>query len=198
MHRLSLSLTLVAVLIICSGAETKAASILGEWVALVRTKEGLGLSKTYTKDGTVQVIYGALHEYRYNLAGKKLVISSPPQEPSVLYVELKSSKLILTDIAGNKQKLTRVSGSEKSGIVGKWSGDHHTGRKQVLHFTASRNCYISVPIITENKSYTIKADKLTETFKGKKTEEWQWAIDEDILTLSNITKETSEKYRRKE
>lgn len=199
MKRQSLYLALAAVLIICPAIAAGAESILGEWLALERTRDGLGVTKTYTKGGSVEATYGSLIDYRYNLAGKKLILSAPPKEPFVLYVEIKGSKLTLTDISGNKQKLTRVSGNQQSGIIGKWSGDHHAGKKQVMHFTASRNCYVSVPIVTEKGSYNIKGDNLTERFKGKRGErKWQWTIDYDILSITSRTKDESEKYRRKE
>lgn len=198
MKRQSLYLALAAVCLFCPAIGAAAESILGEWIALKRTKEGLGLEKIYTKGGGVQATHGEINTYRYNLAGKKLVLSAPPKEAMVLYVDIKGATLTLTDISGNRQKLTRVSGSPKSGIIGKWTGDHHTGRKQFMHFTESRNCYVSVPIVTSKGTYKIKADNLTEKFKGKKPEEWQWAIVNDTLTLSRPDNTDTDMYRRKE
>lgn len=198
MKRQLLHLALAAFLIFCPAIGAATESILGEWIAMEKTKDGLGVVKAYTKDGNVQATYGALIDYRYTLAGKKLTLSSPPKEPAVLYIEMKGPKLILTDISGNKQKLTRVAGNQKSGIIGKWAGDHHTGQKQVMHFTASKKCYISVPILTQKGTYNIKANNLTETFKNKGTEKLQWAIDNEILLITSRAKNISEKYKRKE
>ena len=199
MKRVRLYLVLAAVLLVAPAIAGAAESIVGEWLALDRTRDGLGVARTYTGDGSVQASHGSLIDYRYNLAGKKLVLSAPPREATVLYVEIKGAQLTLTDISGNQQKLTRISGDSKSGIIGKWTGDHHTGRKQIMHFTEARNCYVSVPIVSEKGSYSIKGDTLTETFKGKRgTGRWQWEIYNDVLTLTGLDKDEKERYRRKE
>jgi len=197
MIRLAQYLVLAAVTIVCPAIAAASGAIFGEWLALER-KDGLGVAKTYTQNGGVQATYGALIDYRYKLAGKKLVLSSPPNEAIVRYVEINAAKLILTDLSGNRQKFTRISGDVRSGIIGKWTGDHHTGRKQVMHFTAAKNCYVSVPIVTEKGSYSLKADTLTEKISGKRTENWQCSIDNDVLTLTSPGKDKSEQYRRKE
>lgn len=199
MKRRLVNLVLATIFIAGSPLIGKASeSIVGEWLPLERTGDGLGVAKTYGKDGSVQASYGALSNYRYNLVGEKLILSSPPQEPSVFYIDLKGSSLILADISGNRQKLTRLSGDGKSGIVGKWSGDHHTGRNQIMHFTDGRNCYVSVPIVTEKGTYIVKGDNLTETFKGKKAERWKWEIHNDVLSMASQTKDRGERFRRKE
>lgn len=191
-------LALAVVLLCCPTRGAAAETILGEWVGLERSNDGLGLAKTYAKDGTVQASYGALLDYRYNLAGKKLVLSAPPQAATVFYVELKGATLVLADLAGNRRKLTRISGATKAGIIGKWTGEHLSGRKQIMHFTEARNCYVSVPIQTKKGTYSIKGDILTENFTGKKPAKLQWHIVNDALTITSPSKDRAEIYRRKE
>jgi hypothetical protein len=177
------------------GAESP---IVGEWVSVERSRGGLGSAKTYTADNIVQATFGALVDFKYQLDGNKVVLSFPGADDIVQKVEIKDTKMILTsEPTGSKQELTRVGGDQKSGIIGKWTGDHYTGGKQILHFTAAKNCYLSVPMISGNGTYQSIGDNLTESFEGQKNAEWKWAIHDDVLTLTNKNQGKTEKYMRK-
>jgi hypothetical protein len=172
-------------------------SVLGEWVSVERTKGGLGTAKIYTADGAVHATFGALVDFKYKIIGNKLTLSFPDAADIVQNVEINGTKMILTDDTGNKQELTRISGDAKFGIIGKWMGDHYTGQKQILHFTTLKNCYLSVPMISAKGTYQVKGDNLIESFEGKNKKEWRWAIDDNVLTLTEAAQGKPEKYMRK-
>lgn len=177
------------------GAESP---IVGEWVSVERTKGGLGSAKNYTADNVVQATFGALVDFKYKLDGNKLTLSFPGADDIVQKMEIKDTKLFLTfETTGDKQELTRIAGDSKSGIVGKWRGDHYTGQKQILHFTTSKNCYLSVPMIKAKGTYQIKGDNLTESLEGQNKAEWKWAIHDNVLTLTDNNQGKTEKYMRK-
>jgi hypothetical protein len=187
------------VLLLMPALSYSADSILGEWISVERTKGGLGAAKNYSKDGSVQATFGALVDFKYKLNGKKLTLSLPqvPEATDIVQnFEIKGSKLILTDETGNKQELTRISGDAKTGLLGKWTGDHYTGAKQILHFTAAQNCYLAVPMISADGTYFIMGDILSETYKDKGSQNYQWAIQDSVLTLTDSQGKT-EKYMRK-
>lgn len=201
MKRRSLYLAM-AILLVTPPALAAAESILGEWVAVERSKEGLGSEKTYGKDGSVLSTHGSLVVYRYNLTGKKLLLSAPGKEPEVYHIELNGASLILKDLAENRQKLTRIAGGGKAGIVGKWRtehrGDHRTGERRIMHFTAARNCYLSVPIVSIKGKYLLAGDTITETYKGREAEKGTWSINEDVLTITSLGEGKAERYKRRE
>lgn len=173
-------------------------SIVGEWISVERSKGGLGSAKTYIADNTVQATFGALVDFKYKLDGNKITLSFPGADDIVQKIEIKDTKMILTfETTGGKQELTRIGGDPKSGIIGKWTGDHYTGGKQILHFTTSNNCYLSVPMISAKGSYQIKDDTLRESFEGQKKAEWKWAIQDNVLTLTDKKQGKTEKYMRK-
>ena len=172
-------------------------SIIGEWLAVERTRGGLGASKSYRPDGIVNSTFGALVDFKYETIGNKLILSFSNEPDKAQVFEISGAKLILSNESGLKEELTRLSGDEHSGIVGKWIGDHYTGAKQILHFTARHNCYLAVPMMSANGSYLINGNKLTETYDNGK-EDLKWAISENILTLSNTHTGENKKYMRKE
>jgi len=185
------------VLAIFPGVSIAEDSILGEWISVQRTKGGLGSAKTYNREGIVNGTFGALVDFTYKITGNKLTLSFPDAADIVQNFQIHDSKLTLTDGSGNKQELTRISDDAKAGIIGKWIGDHYTGQKQILHFTASENCYLAVPMVSAKGSYQIKGDTLTESFEGKGKQDWKWSIKDNVLTLTDVTQDKSEKYMRK-
>jgi|WetSurMetagenome_2_1015567.scaffolds.fasta_scaffold148087_1 hypothetical protein len=188
---------IICVLCISSSVSIAEDSILGEWISVHRTKGGLGSTKIYNREGIVNRTFGALVDYTYKVTGNKLTLSFPDAADIVQTLQIDDTKLILTDGSGNKQELTRLSGDAKYGIIGKWTGDHYTGKKQILHFTESNNCYLAVPMLSAKGSYQIKDDTLTETFEGKGKQVWQWSIKDNVLILTDLTQGNSEKYMRK-
>jgi hypothetical protein len=171
--------------------------ILGEWISVQRTKGGLGSAKVYTREGIVTGTFGALVDFTYKATGNQVTLSLPGADDIVQTFQIDGTKLILTDVSGNKQELIRMSGDAKSGIIGKWIGDHYTGKKQILHFTELNNCYLAVPMVSAKGSYQIKGDMVTEAFEGKGKQEWKWAIKDNVLILMDNTQGKSEKYMRK-
>jgi len=172
-------------------------SFLGEWLFVQRSRGGLGSTKSYSREGTVTVTYGALVDFTYKVAGNKLTLSFPSEADVVQNSQIEGNKLILTDPSGRKQELTRLSGNPESGIVGQWMGDHYTGQKQILHFTNAGNLYLSVPMVSTNGSYEINGDLLTESFESKGKKEWKWAIKDNLLALTDSAGRTETYVRKK-
>jgi hypothetical protein len=189
--------SLIALVIVITPGLGAADSILGEWISVERTKGGLGEAKTYEKDGTVHATFGALVDFKYKRTGDKLRLSFPGADDIVQKMEIRGSKMILTDKAGNKQELTHIDGHAKAGIIGKWTGDHYTGQKQILHFTASKNCYLAVPMLSAKGTYQIKGDMLIESFDGKGKTDMKWAIHDSLLILTDAAQGETKKYKRK-
>lgn len=184
---------LLAIFPTLSNAESQ---ILGEWYSVQRSN-GLGSAKTYSEDGTVYVTFGALVDFKYELKGDKLTISFPKADDIIQKVEIKNGNMTLTDAAGNKQELTRMDGNTSIGIIGKWTGDHYTGKKQILDFTAGKTCHLAVPMLSVKGTYQVKGDTLTESFEEKGTKDWKWAIHDNLLMLTETGQGKSEKYIRK-
>jgi hypothetical protein len=185
------------VLAIFPGVSMAEDSILGEWISVQRTKGGLGSAKTYNREGVVNGTFGALVDFTYKITGNKLTLSFPDAADRVRNYQIHDAKLTLTDGSDNKQQLTCLSGDAMSGIIGKWIGDHYTGQKQILLFTASENCYLAVPMVSTKGSYQIKGDTLTESFEGKGKQDWKWSIKDNVLTLTDIVQDKTEKYTRR-
>jgi hypothetical protein len=171
-------------------------SIVGEWIAVERTKGGLGASKSFNIEGIVVTTFGALVDFKYRISGTKMTLSYPNETDVVQKYQIKNGKLILINETC-KQELSRLSGEAKTEIVGKWIGDHYTGGKQILHFTKGGNCYFSVPMVSEEGSYKIDGDRLTETYDKGKIQSWNWSIQSDNLTLIDLVNGKHEKYMRK-
>ncbi len=196
MKRQWLYFVIVVVLAITPALSIAADSILGEWISVERSKGGLGAAKNYNKDGTVQATFGALVDFKYKVTGKKITLSFPEADDIVQKFEIKDSKLVLTDATGNKQELTRISDDAITGLLGKWTGVHYTGAKQILHFTAAHNCYLAVPMISADGTYIIMGDILTESYKDKGSQNYKWTIRDNVLILTDGQGKT-EKYMRK-
>lgn len=173
-------------------------SLIGEWVALSTSRTGLGGTRTYETNGIVSIGFGALLGFNYKLDGAKLIFSGENCSLAPQNFNVAENILTLTDPqTGKEQKLTRVKGSEGEGIVGKWTGDHYTAAKQVMHFTTNMNCYFSVPMLSSVGSFSLEGDMLTEEFPEQGKSKWKWEIKEDILTLTETDASKTEKYKRK-
>lgn len=172
--------------------------LVGEWVAAATSRGGLGGTKTYTTNGTVVTTYGAVLDFRYQMEGTTLISFVETGKPMQQEITLSGSQMILKDKAtGQEQKLTRMDGSSGSGIVGKWTGGHYTGGKQIMDFTTNLNCYFSVPMMTAIEPYTVKGSTLTEESERKGTTSWTWVIQNDILTLTKVGTNKVERYKKK-
>ena len=168
-------------------------SPIGEWVPVSTSRGGLGGTRAYDTNGVVSVGFGAVLNLRYNVDDGKLIMTGPPQAFTIA-----GDTLTLTEPQSDKkQTLTRVKGSEGEGIVGKWTGDHYTGAKQVMHFTTNMNCYFSVPMLSLTGSFTLDGGKLTEEFPKKGKTEWKWEVKDDVLTMTKTDGSKTEKYKRK-
>lgn len=198
MKKLALLFSTICILFVLISVGIANELLLGDWRSVVRSKGGLGSAKAYKSDGIVYVTYGALVDFKYTLQGNMLIFSFPDADDIVQTVEVQDTKLTLIDQAGNKEELTRAEGDPKAGIIGKWTGDHYTGQKQTLHFTASKNCYLSVPMIFAKGKYQVKGNTLIESYEGKDDYVWIWSIQEDVLTLTSTKNEKVEKYKRKQ
>lgn len=166
--------------------------IAGEWVSAERTKGALGAARTYSTDGKVQFVFGAIIDFKYEVDGNQLTLSLPqvPEEKGIVHTfTIENDTLILTDGTGNKQVLTRIAGTGNSGLIGKWTGDHYTGAKQLYHFTEAKNCYFSVPMISADGTYTLMGGStggiLSESYKDKGTQRYKWNIQDGLLMLDN-------------
>jgi len=170
---------------------------IGEWVPVSTSRGGLGGTRAYDTNGVVSVGFGAVLNLKYKLDDGKLSIMGencplPPQTFTIA-----GDTLTLTNPKSEKeQKLTRVKNSGGDGIVGKWTGDHYTGAKQVMHFTTNMNCYFSVPIISLTGYFSLDGNKLTEEFPKKGKTEWKWEVKDDVLTMTKTDGSKTEKYKR--
>lgn len=172
--------------------------ILGEWISVERTKGGLGSARNFAADGVVQATFGAFVDFQYKLDGNKLTLTlvMPGGAPDIVQqVEIKDATMTIAMGTQEKQELTRIAGTPQSGIIGKWTGNHYAGGKQILQFTPSNNCYFSLPMKSTKGTYQINGDKLIEVFGGQNKTEWIWSIDNDVLTLKQAEGKT-QKYMR--
>jgi len=173
--------------------------LIGEWVSATRTKGSLGGSKYFNKDGTVIVTFGALVDFTYKT--KDNILSLYDDKGTFIAdneFKFSGSNLILKNTKGGEaQELTRVQGEPLPNIIGKWVGDHYTGKKQCIHFTKGLNCYFSVPFEQVKGTYKVNGDTYTEEFSEKEKTEWKISIENDLLTLTKKDGSKVEKYRKK-
>ncbi|WP_177419089.1 hypothetical protein [endosymbiont of Lamellibrachia barhami] len=189
-----LLITLLAMISSCT--KDTQDSIIGEWISASRTKGGLGTSKSYQSDGTLIVAFGALVDFSYKLEENILSLYGTDgnlvAKKQVSYI---GDDIILKNIATNKEeRLTRTAGASDETILGKWKGVHYTGGKQVLHFTASGNCYLSVPFMSAIGHYQINNHILIEKIKGKEPSEWKWRFEGRNLILEKHDGSKTETY----
>ena len=171
--------------------------ITGVWVSVQRSRGELGGTKTYDREGNITATYGALVEFKYEISGNKIIMSFPGEPDLYLSFQLNGNKLTLIDDSGNSQELSRLSADAAFEIIGKWTGKHYTGAQQILQFTKSNDCYLSVPMISEDGSYLIKGNVLLERFNGKGEKEWEWSIEDSVLVLRDSSGKR-EMYSRRE
>lgn len=169
--------------------------IIGEWFPLDTSRGGLGNGITFFEDGKVITKYGAYVHFKYKLDGNKLINTFPDTPDTVQEVEIREPKLIISS-NGKKQELTRVAGDSNNSIIGKWTGEHYTGGKQIIDFTTSGNEYLSVPMTSEEGTYKISGN--TIEFSRNINTSWQWSIDSDkFIMTSSDGKQTVEYVRIK-
>ncbi|HSO85768.1 MAG TPA: hypothetical protein VLQ91_04400 [Draconibacterium sp.] len=131
--------------------------MVGEWFPLNTSNGGLGAGYTFNEDGKFTTILGAYVAFKYKLEGDTLIMILPGAGENKTKVEITSTKLIFINNERNTE-LTRIAGDNNTGIIGKWSGVHDTGSKQIIDFTAFKDMYLSVPMSSEPGTYEIKGD----------------------------------------
>jgi hypothetical protein len=175
-------------------------SLVGEWLSEARTKGGLGTAITFKSDGTVVRSFGALLDLKYKL--NKNVLSLYDKDGTQIdqsYITLSPSLLHIKNIkTGAEQTLDRIDGNDMNSILGKWSGPHSTGAKQMMHFTRAGICYFSVPMKSASKRFTLKENLYSEEdpVSGQNTE-WLITIQNDLLTMVKKGSGEEKVYRRK-
>jgi len=188
----------LACLGVFSGLSLAQDTPIGEWVPVSTSRGGLGGTRAFDTNGVASVGFGAVLNLKYKVDNGKLILTGencplPPQTFTIA-----GDTLTLIDPKSEKkQKLTRVKNSVGEGIIGKWTGDHYTGTKQVMHFTTNMNCYFSVPMMSLTGTFSINRDILTMENPKKGKTEWNWEIVDDVLTMTRIGGTKVEKYKRK-
>jgi hypothetical protein len=167
--------------------------MVGEWFPLNTSSGGLGAGYTFNKDGKFTTILGAYVAFKYKLEGDTLIMILPGAGEQKTKVEVTSTKLIFINNERNTE-LTRIAGDNNAGIIGKWSGVHDTGSKQIIDFTASKDMYLSVPMTTRQGTYEIKGDIVE--LREETNSSYRWTVMGDSLTLNAIADEKSLKYVR--
>jgi hypothetical protein len=174
-------------------------SVVGEWVPATTSKGGLGATRTFDKNGTAVVSFGAAVHVTYKLEANTVVLTSPDGTSQRMDFAITNDTLTLTVKDEPSQTLTRVKGTEGKGIVGKWTGKHSTGKQQVMDFTTKMNCYLSVPFQSETGTFAIVGNTLTEKFQNKdKDKTWNWKIADGVLTLADPSTSKTDTFKRKE
>lgn len=167
--------------------------MVGEWFPLNTSKGGLGAGYTFNEDGNFITVNGAYVAFNYKLEGDTLVMIFPGAPEIKQKVEITSTKLIFSN-NGENTVLTRIAGDNNAGIIGKWTGDHYTGAKQIMDFTASGDLYLSVQMSSVPGTYEINGD-IVELL-GETNSSYQWSVKGDSLTLKAIANEKSYKFVR--
>jgi hypothetical protein len=167
--------------------------MVGEWFPLNTSKGGLGAGLTFNEDGNFITVNGAYVAFNYKLEGDTLVMIFQGAPGNKQKVEITSTKLIFSN-NGENIELTRIAGDNNAGIIGKWTGDHHTGAKQIMDFTASGDLYLSVQMSSVPGTYEINGD-IVELL-GETNSSYQWSVKGDSLTLKAIANEKSYKFVR--
>ena len=202
-HKLNLSLIVlfstVCLTISITGLKADQNPLVGEWVSVSRSRGGLGGAKIYESDGKVIATFGALIDLKYKISEGTLLLVDEKGSPFWdTNVNIQGSTMILKDRkTGQEQELKRIGETDRSGIIGKWIGDHYTGNKYIMHFTTSGNCYFAVPMVQTNGRYNLNGDKLTEEFPEKGKTKYNMALKNEILTLTTIEEKGIEKYKKK-
>lgn len=172
--------------------------LVGEWFPLA-TQGGLGWIKTYRTNGTMVVTFGAAVHFKYRVETNTIVLEDPQGASERMGFTITGNTLTFTDRKMREgQKLDRVDGVGGRGLVGRWAGKHYTGGKQVMHFTANMNCYLSVPQQEMTGTFTVTGNSLTEELPQEGTRSWKWGMADGVLTLTDPSGSNSEQYERKD
>jgi hypothetical protein len=162
-----------------------ASSIVGRWDAVVRSKGGIGVTMTFTSDGKMSVVTGAMVDFPYALKGDTLTLLPPGERPMVATISLVGDTLVQT--AGTESnKMTRAPESPTAnGILGRWTYMHYTGVPASVEYSADGVMRLRVPLQTEAGTYTVSEDKLvlrvTTPAAGEKT--LSFRVSGDKLTI---------------
>jgi hypothetical protein len=167
--------------------------IVGEWFPLNTSKGGLGTAYTFNEDGTFITAMGAYVVFNYKLEKDSLISIIPGEKEIKQKIEIKSTKMILGS-NGQNMEFTRIGGDNNAGIIGKWTGNHYTGSKQIIDFTSSQKEFFSLPMQTKNGTYEIKSDLIELLGDVKGT--YQWSVVGDSLTLKSTNDEKFYSYVR--
>jgi hypothetical protein len=167
--------------------------IVGEWFPLNTSKGGLGTGYTFNEDGMFISAMGAYVVFNYKLEKDTLISILPDEKEIKQKIEIINTKMIIGS-DGQNMELTRIEGVNNTGIIGKWTGNHYTGSKQIIDFTASQKEFLSVPMRTKKGTYEMK-DDLIELLGDVKSS-YQWSVVGDSLTLKSTNDEKSYSYVR--
>lgn len=160
-------------------------SIIGEWFPVDTSAGGIGSGFEFFDDGKYTQISGAYLILKYDVEGDTLTTYFP-DEPSIEQkMDINGDKMRLIDRDGNIEELSRISGGLENGIVGKWTGDHYTGGKQIIVFTESQNEYFSVPMYSSSGMYEVLGDTIMlYGDEDNSTSKFQWSVSDNKLTIT--------------
>ncbi len=167
--------------------------IVGEWFPLNTSKGGLGAGYTFNEDGKFITNFGAFVALKYILEGDTLISIFPGTPELKTKIEIKSTKLIFSN-KGENTELTRIGGDINAGIIGKWTGEHSSGSKQIIDFTTTQKEYLSVPMRTQKGTYEMSGNIIE--LLGETKSSYKWSVVGDSLTLQAIANEKIFKFVR--
>ncbi|HEY4953752.1 MAG TPA: hypothetical protein VII02_02585 [Gemmatimonadaceae bacterium] len=168
-----------------AGNRGTASPLVGRWDAVTRSDGGIGVMMTFTADGKMSVVTGAMLDYRYELDGTTLKLFPPGDRAMIATVSFAGDTLVQT-AGAESNKLTRAPGSPAgSGILGRWTYMHYTGVPAFIEYSADGMMRLRVPLQTEAGTYVVSGDKLTlravTPAAGEKTV--QFIVSGDKLTI---------------
>lgn len=168
--------------------------VVGIWSSTSRTKGGLGPQWIFSKDGNVTHTFGALVDFKYEVNGSQIKMTSlapdhsATKEVSVVEFSIDGDTLTVNPRTPDRKQVMKRDGEPYKGahpIVGDWTYVHYTGGPALMRYSRSGIVQLSVPFLTHTGTYRMNQGTLSIALRDQKPVNSKYRREKDYLVLTD-------------
>jgi hypothetical protein len=175
------------------GAPSIGTPIVGTWESTSMQDGGVGATLDFAAGGAFSMTFGAKAAFTYSLSDSRLTTTfKDPQTGQnnvhTTPISIQHDSLIQKEDNGTEVTMKRVRPAETSdeSILGVWSYPDHTGITGFVDFAQNGQGVLRLPRSSCSGTWSVSnGTRLTASINGQAPAQWDYSIENAVLTMKN-------------
>jgi hypothetical protein len=169
------------------------APIVGTWESTTMQDGGVGATLDFAPDGAFSMTFGAKTAFAYSVSDGRLITTfKNPQtgqnDVHTTPISIQHDSLIQKEESGTQvtMKRLRPAPSSDESIVGVWSYRDNTGITGFVDFAQNGQGVLRLPMSSCSGTWSVSnGTRLTASLNGQPPAQWDYSIENAVLTMKN-------------